>query len=50
MKDLKERILAQIDEDNEGKIIKFIEQDLDIFFDEVRRLKNKINLLEQKKE
>ncbi len=39
MKDLKKRIVAQVDED---EMVKLIEQDLNIFFDEVRLLKVKI--------
>ena len=39
MKDLKGRILAQVDDD---EAVEFVEQDLDIFFDEVRKLKAKV--------
>ena len=36
MKDLKRRILNQLDVEDDN--YKFVEQDLDLFFDEVRKL------------
>ena len=38
MKDLKKRLLAQVPEDME----EVVEQDLDMFFDEIRKLKRAV--------
>lgn len=46
MKDLKRRILAQID----FEVIDLVEQDLDLFFEDVRKLKRKLKFANEGKD